>query len=50
MEKITVRKELIVQVLNYLAEQKFKDVAQLLLSLEKEVVPQLQIQTEKVSD
>ncbi len=50
MEKITVSRDLIVQVLNYLAEQKFKDVANIFLPLEQEVVPQLQIKTEKVED
>ena len=48
MEKITVKKETILAVLNYLAEQKFKEVAQLVITLEQEVVPQLQIKTEKV--
>jgi hypothetical protein len=50
MEKVTVSRELVVQILNYLAEQKFKDVANIFLPLEKEVVPQLQIQNEKVQD
>lgn len=50
MDKVTVSKELIVKVLNYLAEQKFKDVAGIFLPLEQEVVPQLQIKTEKVQD
>jgi hypothetical protein len=31
MEKVTVSRELIVQILNYLAEQKFKDVANIFL-------------------
>lgn len=48
MEKITVKKETILAILNYLAEQKFKEVAQLVITLEQEVVPQLQIKTEKV--
>ena len=48
MEKITVKKETILAVLNYLAEQKFKEVAQLLITLEQEVIPQIQIKTEKV--
>ena len=48
MEKITVKKETILAVLNYLAEQKFKDVAQLVITLEQEVIPQIQIKTEKV--
>lgn len=50
MEKVTVSSELIVKVLNYLAEQKFKDVAGIFLPLEQEVVPQLQIKNEKVQD
>lgn len=50
MEKVTVSSELIVKVLNYLAEQKFKDVAGIFLALEQEVVPQLQIKNEKVQD
>lgn len=48
MEKITLKKELVVAILNYLIEQKFKDVANLVLPLEQEVIPQLQIKTEKV--
>lgn len=48
MEKITVKKETILAVLNYLAEQKFKEVAQLVITLEQEVIPQLQVNTEKV--
>jgi hypothetical protein len=50
MEKVTVSSQLILKVLNYLAEQKFKDVAGIFLPLEQEVVPQLQVKTEKVED
>jgi hypothetical protein len=50
MEKVTVSSELIVKVLNYLAEQKFRDVASIFLPLEKEIVPQLQVKNEKVED
>lgn len=48
MEKVTVKKETIIAVLNYLQEKPFKEVAALIISLEQEVVPQLQIKTEKV--
>lgn len=48
MEKVTVKKETIIAVLNYLQEKPFKEVAALIINLEQEVVPQLQIKTEKV--
>lgn len=47
MEKLTVKKETVLAILNYLAEQKFKDVANLFLSLEQEVAPQLQVQVQQ---
>lgn len=50
MEKVTVNSELMVKVLNYLSEQKFRDVAGIFLPLEQEVVPQLQIKNEKTQD
>lgn len=50
MEKLTVKKETILAVINYLAEQKFKDVANIVMALEQEVVPQLQVKTEKVEE
>lgn len=37
MEKFTLSKELIINVLNYLIEQKFKDVANLVLQIEAEI-------------
>lgn len=48
MDKVSISKDVILNILNYLIEQKFKDVANLVLPLEKEIVSQLQIQTEKV--
>ena len=47
MDKITLSKELVVGMLNFLAEQKLKDALQLFMAIEKEAVPQLQVQVEK---
>lgn len=37
MEKYILSKEVIVSILNYLIEQKFKDVANLVLQIEAEI-------------
>lgn len=50
MEKVTVSRDVVIQVINYLAEQKFKDVAGVFLALEKEVIPQLQVQSQKLEE
>jgi len=50
MEKVTLSKELVIAMLNFLAEQKLKDSIQLFIALEKEAVPQLQVQAEKLEE
>ena len=50
MEKITLSKEIVIGMLNFLSEQKLKDSIQLFIALEKEAVPQLQVQVEKTTD
>lgn len=50
MEKITLSKEIVIGMLNFLAEQKLKDSIQLFVALEKEAVPQLQVQVEKTAE
>jgi hypothetical protein len=50
MEKITLSKQVVVAMLNFLAEQKLKDSIQLFMALEKEAVPQLQVQVEQTEE
>ncbi len=50
MEKITLSKEIVIGMLNFLAEQKLKDSIQLFIALEKEALPQLQVQVEKTAE
>lgn len=50
MEKITLSKNIVIGMLQFLEEQRIKDALGLYAALQKEATPQLQVQVEKTAE